>query len=223
MSSLFAKIIRQAKITFDLKNIEIFRTNFHELKILVDQLKIQDLNVNTNLVSKEAFSSQSKAPCTFVDIYENPHFTMSVFILRQHYTMPIHDHPAMYGLLKCIAGNLKVQSFTETTSEDEPRRFGEIDVKAEPSKILSISTESAVLTPGTENYHEITAGERVSAFFDILAPPYESPIYGVRKCSFYRKIQQSSENYILLRVPTPSSYVCDSGQYEVPEVLKMEM
>lgn len=224
MTSLFAKIIRQAKITFDHKNIEIFRTNFYELKLLVDQLKIHDLNINTNLISSAAFSIQSKAPCTFVDIYENDHFTMSVFILKQNFTMPIHDHPNMFGILRCIEGELKVQSFSETQLENDPVRIGRVNARAEPSKILTISTESAVLTPKTGNYHEITAGDEISAFFDILAPPYESPIYGVRKCSFYRKIQDGElENVILQRVPTPSSYYCDSGPYEPPEVLKSEM
>lgn len=221
MSSLFAKIIRQAKITFDHKNIEIFRTNFNELKLLVDQLKIQDLNINTNLISREAFSTQAKAPCTFVDIYENDHFTMSVFILKQNFTMPIHDHPNMVGILRCIAGNLNVQSFS--AKQTDPVRIGEINVRAEPSKILTISTESAILTPKSGNYHEITAGDEISAFFDILAPPYESPIYGVRKCNFYRKIEESLENVILQRVPTPSTYYCDSGHYEPPDVLKAEM
>lgn len=224
MSSLFAKIIRQAKITFDHKNIDIFRSNFLELRQLLDQLKIQDLNVNPKLISREAFSTQSKAPCTFVDIYENDHFTMSVFILKNNFTMPIHDHPKMFGILRCIAGDLKVQSFTATKLENDQSRIGEVNVEIEPSKILTVSTESAVLTPKLGNYHEITSGDEISAFFDILAPPYESPIYGVRKCSFYRKIEDSSvENVILQRIPTPSTYYCDSGHYDPPDVLKIEM
>lgn len=217
MSSLFRRIINDAKLTFDRKNFANFKKNFLLLKQLVDQLTINDLNIDPELMSTTTFNCPDKAPCTYIHIYENDNISMSVFILNGNYTMPLHDHPMMYGILRGIHGKLKVQSFTR--SQNLETNDGFIVVDKEPMKDVNVESESAVLTPVLSNYHEIKAIDGPAAFFDVLSPPYEKdiPVYGPRKCSFYRKITIPNKQFMVLEnIPTPNHYYCDSAEFKLP-------
>lgn len=208
MTSLFFRILKQARRTFDKHSVESFKSEFTVLKQLIDQLTLEDLSLNPELVTRSAFHHIDKAPCKFIHIFEDEIFTMSVFILDGDYTMPLHDHPMMHGILKGIAGKLRIHSYTAVEVVDSilPRK---INVRAEPVKDISSSAQSAILTHKVSNYHEITAVGGPAAFFDVLSPPYDSAVYGKRTCSFYRKIEQG-EIIILERIPTPTHYFCDT-------------
>ncbi|XP_055701176.1 2-aminoethanethiol dioxygenase [Phlebotomus papatasi] len=225
MSVHFARLVQQAKITFDQCNSVQFASNFASLQKLVDDLKVTDININPEIFSRRAFEVREKAPCSFVNIYECPIFSMSVFILAENYTMPLHDHPQMYGFLKCISGSVRVQSFTSIKDEppiDNSSTLRTISVHVNQPKLLDSSSPASVLTPREGNFHEITAISGMpGAFFDILSPPYDSrlPTFGKRKCSFYRKTQISGE-CILEKIPTPLHYYCDNIHYEPPPFLR---
>ncbi|XP_059615395.1 2-aminoethanethiol dioxygenase [Phlebotomus argentipes] len=221
MSVHFAKIVQQARLTFDQRNVIQFASNFSCLQRLMDELKLEDIQVSPEVVSKRSFNVPEKAPCTFIHIYECPVFSMSVFILAENYTMPLHDHPLMHGILKCISGCVRVQSFSSI--KDEPPS-GSVAVQMSQPKQLDASSPAAILTPKENNFHEITAipGGGPGAFFDILSPPYDSPLpaFGKRKCSFYRKTQGLAGDLILERIPTPLHYYCDNVLYDPPQFLK---
>lgn len=231
MTSLFARIFRQAKVTFEHANAERFLSNLQNLRALMDQLTLADLNLDPAVVSPETFQQTTKAPCTFIDIYENSHFTMSVFVLRENYTMPLHDHPRMHGLLRVVAGSVKIQSFSEIDRREEIRNGDELRhvlVSVEQERIISAGkAECAMLTPAERNFHEITAIGGPAAFFDILSPPYNAdiPVYGKRTCSFYRKLllpgdgasNDGRKRMVLEKIPTPDHYYCDTEQYDAPE------
>uniref|UniRef100_U5EWC7 2-aminoethanethiol dioxygenase n=1 Tax=Corethrella appendiculata TaxID=1370023 RepID=U5EWC7_9DIPT len=247
MSSLFARVFKQAKITFDIKNADMFKTNFNNLKQLVDQLTFSDVNLNPESVTRKSFQHIDAAPCKYIGIYEDELFTMSVFVLNENFKMPLHDHPAMFGILRVLAGKIQVQSYTRANSVDEvaneslppnQKRTSQVYTKAEPVKYLDVSmNDCALLTPNERNFHEIMAVNGPAAFFDILSPPYNTNIQpdNVRRsCSFYKKILLSSttdasspantggQNYILERIPTPHYYYCDTEEYEKPEFMKIE-
>jgi cysteamine dioxygenase len=95
MTSLFYRVFLQAKKCFGPQ--ENFVGNFQQLKKLVNQITIDDLSINPWLATQDAFDCEGKSPCTFVNIYDSDQFTMTVFILRDGYTMPLHDHPKMHG------------------------------------------------------------------------------------------------------------------------------
>ncbi|XP_055373195.1 2-aminoethanethiol dioxygenase [Condylostylus longicornis] len=229
MSTLFSKVVKQAVITFDRKNSSKLKTNFNVLKELVDQLSISDVGLDSDLVTEESFDKPLKAPCTFVDIFENSRIKMSVFILRGDYKMPLHDHPVMHGILKVLSGKVIVQSYSKIAknSDIDPLydiNTFQIDVIKENPLIIDSDSKCAVLTPTEKNFHEITAIENVAAFFDILSPPYDAniPIYGPRPCSFYRKKSLENENdhrCTLEKIPCPRSYYCDESQYKKPSFL----
>lgn len=232
MSSLFARVVKQALITFERENNPTFLPNFMTLKQLVDQLTPKDLNIDPTLLSTNYFKSDSeKAPVTYIEIYEHKTFTMSVFIMQNKYTMPMHDH-AGYGLLRVLSGTAKIQSYsleTDSAITSEQQRYTHIlPVIVEPSRDVSVSTECSVLTPTKCNIHEITANGGSTAFFDILSPPYESNFssMGPKKCIFYRKVQIRQQNnnanpnrVYLQRINVPDHYYCDNVDYHRPDFL----
>lgn len=233
---MISRICQQARITFDVANLKDLARNLHVLKSLVDSLRYCDLRLNPELISKKYFNQTDKAPCTFVSLYEDERVTMSVFIMAENYTMPLHDHPQMHGVLKCIAGSLSIQSFSINEMDSSPvdvlERLYAIDperpgtkkhVQCRREAPLEVNEESpaVILTPDQRNFHEITALGGPVAFFDVLSPPYDTPIedrpYLRRKCTFF-KVQEAvdspEENTVLLeKTPQPLSYFCDSVEY----------
>lgn len=225
MSSHFIRILKQALKTFESANQSTMSINLAALKQLTDQLIYRDLHIKKEeLFNDENYQSPDRAPCTFMHIFENDSVSMSVFIMRSGYTMPLHDHPCMHGLLKVLHGQLKIQSYTKKMSANDPKQnLREVVVSEENWKICTPNTECAVLTPRERNYHEITAVGGVAAFFDILAPPY-----GSRRCTFYEVVPDSlittfertkdglsaedgQKSLILRRIPAPTSYYCETA------------
>ena len=136
--------------------------------------------------------------------------------------MPLHDHPGMKGILKVIAGTLKIQSFTKISEVEN----GKILVSPDEPKTLDYKSNSTILDEKTSNYHEITALDGVAAFFDVLSPPYsdiEDQTPDSRHCSFYRKIlEDNGERKIikLEQIECPSHYYCDSVHFEKPDFMQ---
>ncbi|CAG9800348.1 unnamed protein product [Chironomus riparius] len=239
-SAVFMKIFQQAEKTFSNRNRDCYKANFAVLKKLVDKLVYSDLKLNPFLFSQKAFkvktfsfrlsSFQNKAPCTFVNIYEklDSPFSMSIFIIDENYKMPLHDHPNMTGILKVISGKLKAECYTQITTDKENGLLEKI-VQVEQPKILTETSEAAVLYPDNCNYHELTALEGPAAFFDILSPPYSdisdsSP--NARHCSFFKKEKIMVDNsglnptVKLTQIPVPDHYYCDSVYYEQPDFMR---
>ncbi|XP_050075350.1 2-aminoethanethiol dioxygenase [Anopheles maculipalpis] len=248
MSTLFARVFRQAWATFEQTATSDgkFATNLHALHRLVGQLTLADIGLEPSLVATETFQQPSKAPCTYVGVFENDRFAMSVFVLRENYTMPLHDHPQMHGLLRVVSGAVQICSYSEVARRDtvEPkdgklRRH--VLVVAEPEKIISSSAgDCAVLTPTERNFHEITAIGGPAAFFDILSPPYN--LSSQPQYFFYRKVpvprhlaemephgfggpnirpaqEDERPRYVLETIPNPEHYYCDTVQYSTPEFM----
>lgn len=140
---------------------------------------------------------------------------MSVFIINEGYTMPLHDHPGMLGLLKVISGKLKIQSYTRISPSDS----NDLLVIPDEPKILDSQSASSYLDEQQSNFHEITALDEPAAFFDVLSPPYsdmDNNDPDARHCHFYRKLKINDTTLKLERINCPSHYYCDSETFEKP-------
>lgn len=238
MSSLLNRIFQQAVLTFNTANRVDLQTNLGLLKSLVDRIKFSDLNLDPRIITKSFFSQPDKAPCTYVGIYEDASFSMSVFIMAENYTMPMHDHPNMNGILKCISGKLQIQSYSMDESKEAPldvleRLYALNPLERPPAKkyvnclrepVVEVDEDSpaCVLHPDQRNIHQITAVGGPVAFFDILSPPYDTFIedrpYLKRKCTFFKVAQdqtktETDEQIILEKIAQPLSYYCDNIEY----------
>lgn len=249
MSALFANVAKQAVVTFARENFAMFNANFTALKQLVDQLTAKDLDIPLDLLTTKCFTqSPTRAPVKYLEIFEHQTFTMSVFIIANNYTMPLHDHPG-HGLLRVISGKARIQSY----SLDRPlgNALPNLLAAYEETPIERTErNECSILTPTKCNIHDITAvGTSPAAFFDILSPPYESELSecGPKRCLFYRKVvyrstspstimittsdgsavesisqTQSGERtpVYLQRIRVPSHYHCDDIPYNPPEFFR---
>jgi len=234
MSTRFGQILKHAITTCHPNNSGSFKTNFHDLKILMDSLKFSDINLASHLYSKESFKEPNKAPCTFVKIFENENVTINIFILKERYTMPIHDHPMIHGILKGMSGKLLVESYTASNREDTILsgcdEYGTIIMAKKETPIeLTDLTNCATLSPDHSQFHRITSLEGPAILFDILTPPYEAdiPVYGRRNCSYYRQVvlfdDEQFQHLGLEQIPAPSHFYCDTGYYQIPQPILEEL
>lgn len=227
MSQLFMKIVKEALKTFDRSNRASFTSNLESLKNLTSELTLDDIGLNFLLLKEqisrtcdEKTPNSPSSPCTYVHIFQNDFLSLSVFILRKDYQMPLHDHPNMYGILKPLSGQLLIQSFSrQYNAETDPEDLNNIAVIVEEPLIVNEKSECIMLTPMERNFHEIKALGEVGAFFDILSPPYESEEYGKRECNFFGKSLVNPGKMFLKVIPAPSSYHCNQGEYERPDFL----
>lgn len=180
---------KQALKTFAGRNTVGYRLcqkNFEMLRNLMDKVTAADVRLDHDVLE---FVQMQSAPMCVVDIFENQDITIAIFILKQGVTMPMHDHPGMHGLLKVIAGAVKIESFTMETSVDdiiEPNT-GYTAIK-HAGKVAKDTDDACVLTPWERNLHEISCVEGPAAFLDILSPPYDVDEFGrgTRPCTFFR-------------------------------------
>lgn len=150
----------------------------------------------------------------------------------------------MHGIIKCLAGQLKVTSFTRRTVPGQatlPERFmrsstlmqkllqGELFLAEQllPAKQVSTESGSCVLEPLTANIHTIESVGGPAAFLDILAPPYNvEPGPGAgdpeeRDCHYYTVLPDAGPGpnlHWLVLTPPPPTFFCDTEPYRGPPV-----
>lgn len=162
--------------------------------------------------------------------------TIAVFVVKQGKRLPLHDHPGMFGLLKVIHGNINVktyspldpsqypipQSLSERLANKYGRQIAVFPTRFEGSKVCSEDDNCCVISPDSNNIHEISSGSGTAAFLDILAPPYnDKPEGQYRPCSYFREIETDSHDCTLrylVRINPPSDYWCNEAKYAGPEL-----
>ncbi|XP_059047828.1 2-aminoethanethiol dioxygenase [Achroia grisella] len=232
-------IYRHALRTFDDKFNSEFTTNLNKLKYLMDMLRADDLGFDDGLSEPTLWRKPNKAPCTYIEVFQNSDINMSIFVLKPGFKMPLHDHPHMHGLLKVIVGAVKIRSFSEYPLKDavneldfavrarhEAARLAQgihrrrrLFAKVSHNRICRANTETCTLTPTVSNYHEIEALDMPAAFFDILSPPYDTLIkdIGPRRCRYYNVANEVSANVVELQeMDVPKCFYCDQAPYLGP-------
>ncbi|XP_032523536.1 2-aminoethanethiol dioxygenase [Danaus plexippus] len=232
-------IYRQALHTFDGKFKKDLSTNLGKLKGMMDRLKAENFSFDHTLDDPATWKKPNKAPCTYIEVFQNSLVNMSIFVLKPGFRMPLHDHPHMYGLLKVISGAVRIRSFTEypvtesinaidfairvkheaarlTQGIHKRRRFF---AKISQDNVCHENSDTCVLTPTISNYHEIEALNMPAAFFDILSPPYDTLIeeVGPRRCRYYYVANEISTNVVELQeTSVPECFYCDQAPYLGP-------
>ncbi|XP_021186573.1 2-aminoethanethiol dioxygenase [Helicoverpa armigera] len=232
-------IYRHAARTFDDRYKNDLTTNLNKLKLLMDSLKAEDLGYDDNLKDHQFWRKPNKAPCTYIEVFQNSQINMSIFVLKPGFKMPLHDHPHMHGLLKVISGAVNIRSFSEYPAQEtvDPREFQRRALKEAArlasgnpkrrklfaeicsDRICTDNSDTCILTPTISNYHEIEALETPAAFFDILSPPYDTLIEGIgpRRCRYYFVSNQISTNLVELQeTEVPKCFYCDQAPYLGP-------
>ncbi|CAK1594572.1 unnamed protein product [Parnassius mnemosyne] len=230
---------RHALHTFDDKFRNDLNKNFDKLKTMMDNLRAEDLGYDKSLSDPATWRRPNKAPCTYVEVFQNSRVNMSIFVLKPGFKMPLHDHPHMHGLLKVISGAVRIRSFTEyplkeainnldfaVRAKHEAARLAQgfhkrrrLFAKVSQNSICRENSQTCILTPTISNYHEIEALDMPAAFFDILSPPYDTLIedIGPRRCRYYYVANEISTNVVELQeTKVPDCFYCDQVPYLGP-------
>lgn len=232
-------IYRHSLHTFDDSQKNSLKANLDKLKTMMDGLRAEDLGYDNNLKDVQFWRQPNKAPCTYIEVFQNSQINMSIFVLKPGFKMPLHDHPHMHGLLKVISGVVKIRSFSEypvkehvdpvefqTRARLEAARLAQGTHKRRKlfaeitcHQVCSDNSGTCILTPTISNYHEIEALEEPAAFFDILSPPYDTLIEGIgpRRCRYYFVSNEISSNLVELQeTEVPKCFFCDQAPYLGP-------
>lgn len=231
-TSVVDNLVKQALLTFCKASVlpsSNLEENLSKLKLLANKIKASDVYFDHALLEiRPTVKNIRQPPVTYIEIFEDSTITVGIFVVRKDGRLPLHDHPQMHGILKVIAGTIKIQSYTTVSTERESvesphTKLGEqkpctILARKLPESIVTEKSEACVLTPSYANIHEIHSVNGSAAFLDVLAPPYDSEI---RNCHYYiEEIEHSdrsdSEGQPLARlveIDSPPDYWCDSAPF----------
>jgi Protein of unknown function (DUF1637). len=234
MASVIERVVRQALRTFSQRQkSSLFDENFEKLKAMAAQLSAADVKLNIdNLQSAKPLFCES--PVTYISVYEDAYITISIFIVKSGEKLPLHDHPHMYGILKVIAGTIRIQSYTAIPNNvgvGSPSSRGRVVCEMSnnrtqraikmPEVIVSENDGACFLTPSERNLHEIQSVDGPAAFLDILSPPYDE--VGERSCHYFKEENDGAPGLVsnearLVRIPSPPEYWNDVAMYEGPTI-----
>lgn len=241
MTSIVQKIARQALVTFRTPSSfgdKAFLGNQCKLQSLMTEIRAADLKIAPRKVDSVSTPLPHNPPVTYMHICETDEFSMGVFLLKSGASIPLHDHPGMYGMLKVLYGKVRITCFDrldKSTSVASDTQFKPPLLPFQRGALRSIlgsvgefTEESGpcILTPDRNNLHQIDAVDGPTAFLDILAPPYD-PDDG-RDCHYYKVLQSASDSedkkaegqkeVWLMEVSQPSEFWCGGEPYPGPEV-----
>ncbi|XP_029608403.1 2-aminoethanethiol dioxygenase-like [Salmo trutta] len=241
MTSIVQKIARQALVTFRTPSSfgdKAFLGNQCKLQSLMTEIRAADLKIAPRKVDSASTPLPHNPPVTYMHICETDEFSMGVFLLKSGASIPLHDHPGMYGMLKVLYGKVRITCFDrldKSTSVASDTQFNPPLLPFQRGALRSIlgsvgefTEESGpcILTPDRNNLHQIDAVDGPTAFLDILAPPYD-PDDG-RDCHYYNVLQSASDSedkkaegqkeVWLMEVSQPSEFWCGGEPYPGPEV-----
>ena len=102
----------------------------------------------------------------YYPIKESREFTLAVFALPKGRFLPLHDHPDMSVVFKCVWGDLEVEEWQSGSHHADLLRMS-------PSSYASV----------VHGIHSIKAIEH-SAFIDLVLPPYDN---NLREITYFEK------------------------------------
>jgi hypothetical protein len=113
--------------------------------------------------------SQGSLPL-LVDLSRRENFEVKLVLFDREEHIPLHDHPQMTGVMHCVSGSVKVESFERIAA---PLRRKEDCLLRRTSDLMMIKGSVSTLTANRSNIHRLRATS-VSQIIDIFTPPYTS-------------------------------------------------
>eukprot|EP00042_Codosiga_hollandica_P055112 m.762542 g.762542 ORF g.762542 m.762542 type:complete len:247 (-) comp59051_c0_seq25:3206-3946(-) len=146
-------------------------------------------------LSLEHFSSsqlaellQTTDTMNYVKILETKQVSIGLFVLKQGAEIPLHNHPNMTVLSKCVQGEVKIQSFDWTRSDQQATRQSPACATSKGVFFVNAKSKPKWLYPAERNIHSIEAVAD-AVFLDIISPPYSD----ARPCAYYRVCETETQ------------------------------
>ncbi|XP_060582626.1 2-aminoethanethiol dioxygenase-like [Ruditapes philippinarum] len=236
MTSPFQKAVESAFKVFSRRNgASVTSDSLSELRTNLNKVTKDELRIDPHVL-EDKIPKEHEAPVTYIRILEDKLMTIAVFVLRQGKSLPLHDHPGMFGLLKVIHGSVTIKTYTPldpnkypvpaTLSETLADKYGR-NIPVYPSwyegdKVCTETDDCCVISPNNKNVHEIISESGTAAFLDVLSPPYNhKSMEDCRPCSYYKEISIDSKEpniRYLVKIKSPPEYWCDEVDYYGPQL-----
>eukprot|EP00039_Didymoeca_costata_P022540 m.4704 g.4704 ORF g.4704 m.4704 type:complete len:243 (+) comp3070_c0_seq1:279-1007(+) len=151
---------------------------------VLPRIRVSDLALGT-LPSKEEVS-QWTTPVKYHGIIETSKVSIGIFMMKPKAHIPLHNHPGMTVMTKCLFGKMRVSSYDWVPGSPDMAEL------VDRATISAQSRSAETLTPDLCNLHEIDALD-FCGFMDIFLPPYsesndcdyfhiiDKPVNGKRK------------------------------------------
>ncbi|XP_069690079.1 2-aminoethanethiol dioxygenase [Periplaneta americana] len=229
MATLIERVVRQALRTFSRRQSarnSPSEADFQKLVTMAGQLTAADVNLNIGRLQVDE-PRESSPPVIYINVYEDPHVTIGIFIVKSGEKLPLHDHPQMYGILKVIEGTVKIQSYSiipngtivQSASGDKHLFSQTFCAEKLPETTVNASDGACFLTPTERNLHEIYSVNGAAAFLDILSPPYDTSDGKDRSCHYFREQGTGvGDETRLIVIPNPPEYWNGVANYEGPRI-----
>ncbi|NWH59015.1 AEDO dioxygenase, partial [Geococcyx californianus] len=243
MASLIQRVARQARTTFRSPAGPAFGENLQRLQQLLDEVRAEDLRLSPR--GPGPARGGAGPPVSYMHICETESFSMGVFLLRSGACIPLHDHPGMNGMLKVLYGTLRIacmDTLPPGCTDSVPQACTDALAAAHTDSVSPACTDSVpagrclralfrsrqlctpasppcLLSPHTDNLHQIDAVDGPAAFLDILAPPYD-PQHG-RDCHYYRLLEEPPalpREVWLMETSQAADFWCGGEPYPGPRV-----
>jgi len=256
--ALIQAVVSMARKLFGNNGTNIVKEELHQLKHLLKGLssrdlgiKPEDLEFKSKTVQVPAFnlpsifdplqpmkSVQVIPPAKYINVYEDSSITVCTFILNHLEKIPLHDHPGMHGLIKCLDGKIAINSYTPLPRDGHsymlPNAISSLVPSAKrpflipclPMERVIVSSDNDLdsvccLSPEESNIHELVVIEGTGVFLDVLAPPYDS---NERDCHYFKVVgthldkKLNKEIAWLLEVPSPQEFWTEHLEYQGPAI-----
>ncbi|GAU92566.1 hypothetical protein RvY_04630 [Ramazzottius varieornatus] len=132
--------------------------------------------------------------------------TIAAFLLKPGARLPIHNHPKMYGIMKVLHGQLKLQSYSSVKCLDSTSkgRMPQLLVRKSDAQSVTPDIYPLLIHRNNGDVHEVcNETDEMAVFIDILAPPYDFRIpngaeqtHAHRYVSYYRELGPASPDVL---------------------------
>ena len=195
----------------------LFANMFKRTKKKRDSKRSSPFSALTNAFQ----AGRKKSPAVHSQrIYACEDFQICTFIIPEGMEIPLHNHPEMTVLSKCLYGAARVQTYKwtdgmyENASARKPRACDLVS-----DVVIDASNGGIQVCSPEENIHRIVAITDV-AILDVFVPPYD--VDGERDCTYYELKREKSKEDIEIepeqRVPAlveieDSAFECFAVEY----------
>lgn len=152
--------------------------HLEDLKNHLDLSTAQSLDLTDKILAMNKTLHWEK-----VSIHESEDFHVSVLMIPKGKKIPLHTHPGMHVVSKCVWGHFLISCYD--WCEEFP--FSGI-AKQTANEVVNAATPCCVLEPKKDNIHQIIALEDC-AFINIETPPYNDE---QRKISYLKIAEEFS-------------------------------
>ena len=178
-------------------------------------------------------TSTPQATVTYLRLHAEEDFAVGAFVFERGQTIPLHNHPEMTVLMRCLFGETRVKAYD--LIDDAPRlstrdahaaRGGEHEARECVDEVMSAANgargATRILYPRRANVHTLSALS-ACAVLEVQTPPYR--VGQGRDCHYFELVRdgaKTGQNSILRETAPPPDFVCGTFRDDEDDDVELE-